>query len=422
MTMRLRRYSNGAASPRGVSGGGPGGGCRRRAPSSTSRRGRGAARRSTGAAPRAGEKNGMPFQYSTRASAGAHAAGQLGGDGPGEHQVAPGLAHDPVAVAHDGLRLALGVARADGDLEAGLRPQPGHVGGVDLAAAGLDVGEVAPRQQVDVAEARGRGQVADLGDGIVVPQDRPCVPMSNLRYLAHYGGTAMPDRTRPSTTPSTRSTVSRVGSPPARPAASSTAGPRWPPGGAHRRDRQLPWPVHHRPGARRPRGRRGRADRPPRRQRPRAAGDHRASRPRPPTTTRSSSPTSRRPGVPTGSPSSGSSPATPTPGRRPGRPALGRRCPPLPPRPRRPAPWGDRVTPGGRMLVHDSWCSVGVTSATLVGVTPAAAGATTGGNARSRPTHPGRCPAGLSSRNYRGSPPTSPGSCRFAVERRSLAH
>ena len=31
--------------------------------------------------------------------------------------------------------------------------------------------------------------------------------------------------------------------------------------------------------------------------------------------------------------------------------------------------WGDRVTPGAQMLVHDSWCSVGVTLATLVGVT-----------------------------------------------------
>ena len=107
-----------------------------------------------------------------RARRGAHAAGELGGDGPGEHQVATRLAHDPVAVAHDGLRLALGVARAEGDLEAGLGPQPGHVGGVDLAAAGLDVGEVAPREQVDVAEARTGGQIADLGDGIVVAQDR----------------------------------------------------------------------------------------------------------------------------------------------------------------------------------------------------------------------------------------------------------
>ena len=31
--------------------------------------------------------------------------------------------------------------------------------------------------------------------------------------------------------------------------------------------------------------------------------------------------------------------------------------------------WGDRVVPGGRMLVHDSWCSVGVTLATLAAVT-----------------------------------------------------
>ena len=31
--------------------------------------------------------------------------------------------------------------------------------------------------------------------------------------------------------------------------------------------------------------------------------------------------------------------------------------------------WGDRVRPGGRMMVHDSWCSVGVTLATLAAVT-----------------------------------------------------
>jgi predicted O-methyltransferase YrrM len=34
--------------------------------------------------------------------------------------------------------------------------------------------------------------------------------------------------------------------------------------------------------------------------------------------------------------------------------------------------WGNRVRAGGRMLVHDSWCSVGVTLATLVAVTPSA--------------------------------------------------
>jgi hypothetical protein len=31
--------------------------------------------------------------------------------------------------------------------------------------------------------------------------------------------------------------------------------------------------------------------------------------------------------------------------------------------------WGDRVKPGGRMMVHDSWCSVGVTLATLAAIT-----------------------------------------------------
>jgi predicted O-methyltransferase YrrM len=35
--------------------------------------------------------------------------------------------------------------------------------------------------------------------------------------------------------------------------------------------------------------------------------------------------------------------------------------------------WGDRVRPGGRMLVHDSWCSVGVTLATLAAVTASGA-------------------------------------------------
>lgn len=34
--------------------------------------------------------------------------------------------------------------------------------------------------------------------------------------------------------------------------------------------------------------------------------------------------------------------------------------------------WGARVRPGGQMLVHDSWCSVGVTLATLAAVTATA--------------------------------------------------
>jgi hypothetical protein len=50
--------------------------------------------------------------------------------------------------------VALGVRGAHGDLDAGLGPAPGDLVGVDLRAAGLDVGQVAPGQQVDVLQAR----------------------------------------------------------------------------------------------------------------------------------------------------------------------------------------------------------------------------------------------------------------------------
>jgi hypothetical protein len=49
--------------------------------------------------------------------------------------------------------VALGVRGPHGDLDAGLRPAAGDLVGVDLGAAGLDVGQVAPRQQVDVLQA-----------------------------------------------------------------------------------------------------------------------------------------------------------------------------------------------------------------------------------------------------------------------------
>ncbi len=80
----------------------------------------------------------------------------LGQRGAGEHQVATGLADHLVAVAPAVVRVALGPRGAHEDLDAGLGPQPGDGGGVDLGSAGLDVVEVAPGDHVDPVQARGR--------------------------------------------------------------------------------------------------------------------------------------------------------------------------------------------------------------------------------------------------------------------------
>jgi hypothetical protein len=90
------------------------------------------------------------------------AARQLGEHAAGEDHVATGSADHVVAVADALGRRALGVGRPDGDVDPRLGPQPGDRGGVQLGAAGLDVGEVAPGQHVDAAQPGGGGDVADF--------------------------------------------------------------------------------------------------------------------------------------------------------------------------------------------------------------------------------------------------------------------
>ncbi len=65
--------------------------------------------------------------------------------------------------------MTLRVRGADRDLDARLGPQPGDRRGVELGAAGLDVGEVAPGEHVDAAEPGRRGEVTELGHGFGVP-------------------------------------------------------------------------------------------------------------------------------------------------------------------------------------------------------------------------------------------------------------
>jgi hypothetical protein len=56
--------------------------------------------------------------------------------------------------------------RPGGDVDAGFGPQPADVRSVDLGTTGLDIGEVAPRDHVDVADAGFSGKIADLGGGV----------------------------------------------------------------------------------------------------------------------------------------------------------------------------------------------------------------------------------------------------------------
>jgi hypothetical protein len=97
---------------------------------------------------------------------GAGAPEQLGHRRPGEHHVAAGAADDLVAIAHVLDRLALGPRGAHGDLDACGRPQLRHLGDVQLGTAGLDVVEVAPREDVDAADARRGGEVSDFRHGV----------------------------------------------------------------------------------------------------------------------------------------------------------------------------------------------------------------------------------------------------------------
>ena len=74
----------------------------------------------------------MPFQISTSASLGPCRPTSSGSDGTREDQVAAGAPDDAVAVAGDDRRVALCVRRAQRDVDAGFRPQPGDRGGVHL--------------------------------------------------------------------------------------------------------------------------------------------------------------------------------------------------------------------------------------------------------------------------------------------------
>ena len=120
-----------------------------------------------------GVSHGTPFQISTRPSRRPWRPASSASDAAGEHHVAPGLADDPVAAAAALRRRTLGVGGAHGDLDAGLGPQAGHGGGVQLGAARLHVGEVAPGQDVDAVQTGSGGDVADLGDGVGPCQRRP---------------------------------------------------------------------------------------------------------------------------------------------------------------------------------------------------------------------------------------------------------
>ena len=62
--------------------------------------------------------------------------------------------------------MALGVGGAHRDLDAGFGPQAGDLGRVDLRSTGLDVVEVAPREEVDPPDAAALGELGDLVDGV----------------------------------------------------------------------------------------------------------------------------------------------------------------------------------------------------------------------------------------------------------------
>ncbi len=105
--------------------------------------------------------------------------------GAREHEVAAGLANDAVAVAPADLRRSGRVGGAHRHLDARLPPQFGDPRRVQLGAPGLGIVDVAPGQDRDAAQARGRGDIAELGH-VGGPAGRTGV----IRGGTHAGGIA----------------------------------------------------------------------------------------------------------------------------------------------------------------------------------------------------------------------------------------
>src|SRR5439155_25013761 len=81
-----------------------------------------------------------------------------------EHEVAPRLAHDAVAVTRTRGGVAVGRRRAHGHLDASLGPLARDAGGVELGAPRLGVVEVAPREHVHPAQADVGGDLGQRGE------------------------------------------------------------------------------------------------------------------------------------------------------------------------------------------------------------------------------------------------------------------
>ena len=96
-----------------------------------------------------GEKNGIPFQISTRPSRASVPTHHLAERGTREHHVPARLADHAVPVAPRDLRMAGRERRPEVDLDPRRGPAPGDLVGVQLGATGLGIVEVAPRQEVD---------------------------------------------------------------------------------------------------------------------------------------------------------------------------------------------------------------------------------------------------------------------------------
>jgi hypothetical protein len=77
--------------------------------------------------------------------------------------------------------MALGIGGPHGDLDAGLGPEAGDLGGMDLGSAGFDVVEVTPSEDVDPPKTGGRREVAELVPAVGVDGKPPARPRGGLR-------------------------------------------------------------------------------------------------------------------------------------------------------------------------------------------------------------------------------------------------